>query len=354
MPRGRPKDKEKLISRNVTIRKRQLDYIKTKIGSDGNFSEALRKIIDLYIAIMDGNIIQELTDESIRELTQSKMTDEFSRKKMLPTKVQEYPDIFEQLAKYGRYFIPDVQSLIDLFKPVMEYYNFLDYDKLKPADYERYKLIAKQSNMFEGMGIKYNPDSVELEISAKNPYTLRWYAKVLCLAVGQFRNHFTLQKLETNMNKTLIRLKFIKGTSVTEVLNAVYRNFASAQIMVTDSESNQGIWTLLNSPFQSIIDIDYLNAYMEFRLSNQKFDLVPYAAIIEQLTTPDKKQTIENVFRLYEMLHLITQVVVKELMVSCTTLIEDLVLIMLEKTFEHLAISYKQEKRGSFLHFSFT
>lgn len=344
MPRVKKPNITKKIAKNVYLKESQVKYLMKKCDGEGNFSPFLSKVIDLYIGLSESRILKNLDQESIDRLI-AEINEDYVRKTYIKNKVLEYPEIFEQMARNSRYFIPNVDSLVELFIPIMEHFQFLEYDKMRGEDFDGLKKIIKQNNLFDEFDLITKPDQALMTLKGKNPYSLFWYAKILCLAVCHLKSHFKVTKFETNENKSVVRITFKKAPSKEDALSAVREHFSNPLIMINDSEDNMGVWNFLNNNLNIIMDREYLMDYINSIREGAPTRIVPFNDIIDLIKTQDNWQNAKLVFNFYEKLSYVSNLSFEKTRISFSTTLPDFIFHMLTKTFDYLSIPYKIERK---------
>lgn len=344
VPKGKKAGLTKKIAKNVYLKEAQIKYIMQKCGGEGNFSPFLSQVIDLYIALSDTRILKKLDQESINLLV-AEINEDYVRKTYIKSKVLEYPEIFEQMAKNSRYLIPNVDTLVELFIPIMEHFQFLEYDKMRVEDFDNLKKIIRQNNLFDDFDLQSTPDSVIITIKGKNPYSLLWYSKILSLAISHLKSHFKVTKLETNETKSVVRITTKKAPTKEEALLAVKEHFSNTKIMINDSEDNLGIWNLLNNNLNIILDKEFLADYIKSCREGISTKVVPFNDLIDLLKTQDNWENTKLIFKFYEKLSFVSNLSFDKNKISFSTTLPDVTFPMLTTTFDHLSIPYKLEKK---------
>ncbi|NHI94585.1 MAG: hypothetical protein EAX96_18990 [Candidatus Lokiarchaeota archaeon] len=352
MPKSKIVKKEKKERKNVYIKESQIQYILKKCGGDGNFSPYLSKMIDLSMALIEDEILKDLTDEEIKKFVASELLDKRTQQLRL-NKVLEYGAVFEQMADHLRYFVPDIEKAIELRIPLLEQYSMFDIKSIRPRQLELFARMVRENNIVEKFDyIIGEKDLAVLTLSGKNPASLEWYSKILLLTISYFKSNWQLKEYNKSISGTDIRIVVRPGSSQEEARQKIIEYFSNPEMMVNDENGNSGIWNNLNDHFNIIIDNEYLKSILN--KDEIGSEIVPYKSIVDSLKNQDKNRTISNIFKFYEKLHLVSFLTFNKgkkheiKFYPNIEIVED----MLKKTFDYLKIKYEIKKYNEYLVFS--
>ena len=354
LPRSKINKKEKKERKNVYIKESQIKYILQKCGGDGNFSPYLSKMIDLSIALLKDQIVQELTDKEINSFIKSQLLDRQTQQ-LKERKVLEYEAVFEQMADKLKYFVPDIEKAIELRIPLMEHYSLFDINKIKPRQLELLARIVRANNIVDSFDYAVtSKDLAVLEISGKNPASLEWYSKILLLTISYFKSNWQLKEFNKSISGTDIRITIETGTSVEESRQKIIEFFNDFEMMINDQRDNNGIWNALKDHFNAVIDKNYLEQIL--RKDENSPQIVPYKSVIDSIRKPDMNHTISNVFNFYEKINLISFITFDKVNKKKIAFFPNLSIVegMLKNTFDYLNIKNKMEKENNYLIFTFS
>ena len=170
--------KKKKVTKNINIEKIQYDEIKKRFGNEINFSYITRQLIKLGLTMLDYKIIPDLSDESI-ELVQRDILDKTTRN-IAKTKVAEYKEVFEGLAKLGCYYVPEISSFPKVLMQIAGIYSDFNYEKIltSPLYDEMLRKVALRSHIIDSVEMRKENDIYIYNLRGKIPLhyygILRW------------------------------------------------------------------------------------------------------------------------------------------------------------------------------------
>ncbi len=334
--------RKKKITKNINIEYSQELKLKRIFGNDINFSEIFRQLARLGITLLHHRIIRDLSDESIETLRNDIIEEQV--RGTSAKKVREYPEIFEELAKLGRYFVPDISRFPKILLNFGNAFSELNFEAMlkDPTIVERVKKFPIYSQMVDSVELNLKGD-IFFQFTGNSPFTLLWYAKIVALALTGSPNHWEitstfpedLSKIDT---LNLIRLNLKPGKSMGQSLDKVREIFSNIILMIKDTDSRE-LWNAMNDPLNLILDhiaLDYL--------LNDDAKGIPFQHYLDELRMLEKDQIKCGLFLLefYRKLNLVTHISLSGKRVILR-LLHPAIFEMLKVSWAYLEIKYKVE-----------
>ncbi|TFF85690.1 MAG: hypothetical protein EU551_03485 [Promethearchaeota archaeon] len=341
--------KVKKTPKHINIESRQENYIKKRFGKEVNFSEIIRKMIKLCITLLDKEIITDIEDETIDKLTANLYNIDM-QEKMEKIKVLEYKEVFEDLSKWGRYYLADLSKFPKTLFTLIDFFLQLDYDenKYRPEYWNLVKKIASNSKMIDTIEVFRRPTDeydLYLYITGENPNTFLWYIKEASCVLTGTQSHWEVVKIIPDIhpisNLKELKIYFKKGKSKEQSMKKLEEIFCNIKNKIIDDE-NFGIWLQLNTPYNFILDLNTLS-YIK---SNSEEQLIPFKESIEKIKNiaEDKNEITELILGFYEKIHLISDLSSSKNGKFKFKTLDDFVTDMILKTCDYLKIKCEFEK----------
>lgn len=311
--------KRKKSQKNVNLEREQIKYLErnfladtSKDGIDHNFSTISRQIYRLAISLHQHKIVKDFSETEIESLL-STVLDEPMRAVLATQKVMEYKDIFEEVAKLERYFIPHPSKLpttISKTGDIFTLYDAKDF-KTNPTYSRMLKKVPPMSGMIEALDV----DVAEkwIEFRGSYPYSLLWYAKIASTLLATSKKnsweiiHHDPADLSVVENLRSLRIFYTEGESMQNSIKVIQDVFGDLGLRLRDP-SNQGIWTLLNNHHTILVDQSYFWSLLEGDGG------IPLQEQVEEIVGKEygKLETTTLIFRLYEKAHLISGLLISK------------------------------------------
>ncbi len=295
--------------------------------------------------VLEQKIIPDFSEESL-DLLKGEMFNKYSRA-MTKEKVLEYKEIFEELAKIARYYIPDVSTFPKILILMSDVFSELTYSNLvsKPKYREILTGIVEHSRMMSSVELSTG-DEIYFDLTGENPYSLLWYSKIAACMLSISKMHWEIIKTVPEELHPMDRIKKIRlylrrGESMKKSLEIVENTFAGLNLRLRDLD-NRGIWELFNTPSQFLMDhslLSYIAGSGEGIPFKQTID------DINNIAPENSYQRAHLILELYNKVHLISQLESRKNRLSFRPAMAAIKEV-LEKTLSYSKIAYSMEAQG--------